>query len=297
MSIPLLLGPIDSGSSFNIVSIQNNQPFVLNGAQITGGGIIYYWESNIAILAASTNLPTFSASGNVDSLTISDTVNGGGVAFRADGVTIGNAQSPIPIKLTQPSFANWWPPDILLSRAIYTIFNGSGATGAVLITTSGTGPTIPANNIIILPTLWYFACTSAGFNELKPTTSPSTLNNWFCAVNPGITGCTGAGGGLATRSGWTNLNDCNIGNNYTYCPVGDVCGDSNCKGPCPVPYYDCNFASGNYECFFDVNKFLPGTNWWNSPYFVASITTVVLSIIIFIIVIIIVDRKQEPAKK
>ena len=288
MSIPLLLGPVDTGSSFMIVSIQNNQPFFLNGSPFNGG-IIYYWESNLQIALTSSTIGIFSAEGTVDALKLTDQQNSGGMSFRADDITIGNADEPLAIKFIQTAFANWFPPDVLLSRAVYTIVNGSGATARIFITPSPTGPSIPANNIIILSLLWFFNCNPQTFQELKTPTD--TLGNWFCVVNSSLTGCTGGTSPLlVTRSGWTNLNDCNIGDDYTYCPAGQICGNSNCKGPCSVSYYDCDFESNNYVCVFDPNKFLPGTEWWNSPYFVGAMVAIVISIVIFVIVALIANR-------
>ena len=289
MSIPSLLGPIDTGDSFMITSIRGGQPFVLNGAPFENG-LVYYWESNLDTIVASTTLGVFRAQGTIDALTIMDTINSGGIAFRSNGTTIGNATVPATLKMQQPNFANWFPPDIFLSSVPYTILNSSGVTANVLTAvpgTGGTGPTIPANNIIILPVLWYFNCTSSGAYDVynQPL---ATLVNWFCVVTPNNPGCTGI---VLTDSGWTNLPDCMVGNSYTYCPVGDQCGTDNCKGPCSVIYDDCKFSAGsNYVCVFDPEKYIADERWWTSPYFIGGVVGLIVIAIILIILVFAVAR-------
>lgn len=288
MSVPQLLGPIDTGSSFMITSIQNNQPFILNAAGITGG-FVYYWESNLTTIAASPRVGVFTAQGTLDSLVIHDDMNGGGIGFRSDGVTIGNAPRPATVKMSQSSFANWFPPDIFLSTVQYTLYNPSGATASILTSvpgTGGTGPTILANNLIILPVLWYTNCTASG-NYTFINQPPASIINWFCVASPGLTGCSGIS---LIQSGWTNLEDCMVGDEYEYCPTGDICGDSNCKGPCTEMFDDCNFSSGNYVCVFDPNKFFSSTQWWESPYFIGAIIAIILLIIVIIIMIYVIAR-------
>lgn len=285
MSIPLLLGPVDTSTPFMFASIQNSQPYILNGAPLNSG-IIYYWEPNLSTISASQNLPVFTASGSLNSLLLIDTVNNGGVAFRADGVTLGNATEPVGVNMSQSMYANWWPPDILLSRAIYTITNPSGSTAQVLTSNSGTGTTIPANNLIVLPVFWYFNCMSNGNYDVINQPLDSAVN-WVCTVNSGVTGCTGLS---ITPTGWTNIADCNNGANYTYCPTAQTCGNSNCNGPCSVIYYDCDYNSGNYSCVFDASKYIADTQWWTSPWFIGIVVGSVLLILILIIIIFAVIR-------
>jgi len=285
-----------TGSSFMIVSIQNNAPFILNGAPFQGG-LLYYWESNLTTIELSSTLGIFTAEGTLDSLTISDTKNGGGIAFEANGTTIGNALRPATIKMSQSLFANWFPPDIFLSAVIYSMFNSNGATAGILTSPPGTGgtggTTIPANNIIILPVLWYFNCTSSGRYDVinQPINS---IINWFCVVSPDIQGCNNIN---ITKSGWTNLSDCIVGNNYSYCPTGHLCGNNNCNGPCSVIYDDCNFSSNNYVCVFDPTKFFADTQWWESPYFIGAVVGVFVIIIILIIVAFVVARHGRIVNK
>lgn len=283
MSIPQLIGPISTASSFMFASIQNGQPFILNTTQVTGG-ILYYWDSDLVDVASNQSMAIFTAKGTLDSLTIFDSNNQGGIAFRSDGITIGNAVVPATIKMFQPSFTNWFPPDIFLSAVEYTLFNQSGVTATVLTAipgTGGTGPTIPANNIIILPINWYFNCTSSGqYDQVNEPTE--SLVNWFCTVNEAITGCTGIG---IVPSGWTELSDCTIGNRFMYCATGTICGNNNCNGPCSTIEDDCSFSSGQYTCTFDINKFVNDTQWWESPYFIGVVIGSVFIVIVIIILI------------
>lgn len=289
VSLPALIGPVDTGASFMIVSIQNGQPFALNSAT-SGGSLIYYWEPSLQVLAQNTAFPVFSFSGTVNAVSVNDTVNGGGIGFRADNLTIGNAGQPTPINFKQTMFANLFPPDILLSRVIYSLINNStGATAHILTTNSGTGPNIPADNIVVLPVFWYFNCSSSGTYDVTNTPAGSLIN-WFCTVNSGATGCSQVS---FTRSGWTNVADCMTGNNYQYCLANTICGNNNCKGPCSVIYNDCVFSSGNYQCVFDADKFFTESNWWTSPYFIGVLVAIVLLVIILIIIIYVVNRKPQ----
>ena len=297
---PALLGPVDTGSSFMLVSIQNNQPYILNGAPYDNG-IIYYWESNLTTILLGSRLGIFIAAssgntgfpGNNFNITMVDSVNGGNVEFRSDGVTIGNGSQASHLIFQQNIYSNWWPPDVFLSTVPYTILNTSGETAGILTTPSGTGTTILADNIIILPVLWYFNCTNNGSYDII-NYPLDTVTNWFCLVNPGITGCSQTD---IIQSGWTNLPDCTVGNNYLYCPAGELCGNGGCKGPCSVIYDDCNYKSGTYLCQFNADKYFTETNWWTSPIFIGIIIAIVLVIFVLIIVTIAVMRHGKKIKK
>lgn len=288
MSNPFLLGPIVSGAPFMMVSIQGpqNTAYILNGAPL-GQGVIYYWESNPNNLTKM--LPIFTSSGTAGSVTISDSTNGGGIAFRTDGKTIGNAASPIPIKMDQTTYAPWWPPDTFIYGPFYTIFNSRGATGLVLTANASTAPTIPANTILILPVTWYFNCSSSGTYDTI-TIPSSSLLNWFCNVESSQQFCDG----VTTIKGWTNITDCTNGFIYKYCPVGQNCGNNTCQGPCPQSYYDCDFSSGTYVCDFDSTKFFSSTMWYTSPYFIGAVIAIALIIVIFLIGIFLALRRGTP---
>lgn len=294
---PQLIGPVETGASFMIASIQNNQPYILNGAPYNNG-TIYYWESNLSTILIGSELGIFTAESSSQTqdtvnITMKDTVNGGSVGFRSDGVTIGNGSQPSTLKFQQGIYANWWSPDIFLSAVPYTIFNTAGQTAGILTTPSGTGTTIPANNIIILPVLWYFNCTNNGsYNVINAPLD--TVTNWFCLVNPNISQCARVS---IAGSGWTNLNDCTIGNKYLYCPVGDICGYNSCNGPCSVNYDDCNYKSGTYICQFNAKNYFTETKWWTSPIFIGSVIGIILIIIILIIIAIAVARHGQKIHK
>lgn len=291
-SLPPLIGPIDTGESFMIVSIRNNIPFVLTGFTPSGQvGVSYYWESNLETINTSTQVGVFTADGTLNSLIIKDSINGGGIAFTVDGRTIGNAAIPGNIRMSQSLYANLFPPDIFLSGVAYTMYNtNNGATAYIHTTPSLTGPTIPANNIIILPVLWYFNCNSSGsYNVINQPLN--SIVNWFCLASPTIAGCSGLN---LVPGGWTNLSDCTVGNKYTYCPNGNICGQGNCKGPCSVIYDDCNLSSsGNppsYVCVFNSSKYFADTKWWQSPYFIGAVIAVVVVIILLLLITIAVAR-------
>lgn len=292
MSLPPLLGPVDIGASFMLASLQNGQPFVLNASPVPGG-FLYYWESSLEVIAQTQRLGIFSAQGSLNSLTLHDAVNGGGIAFRSDGITIGNAPEPATVKMSQSGLANWNPPDIFLSAVPYTLYNSSGVTAHVLTAiTGGTGPvipSIPADNLVILPVLWYFNCNSSGKYDVINQPFNSVVN-WFCVANSSTSGCSGID---ITPSGWTTLGECTVGNRYTYCPTGNVCGNNNCKGPCSSEADDCNFSNGQYVCAFDINRFVNDTEWWESPYFIGGIFATIFIIIIIFIVIYVIGRGSQ----
>jgi hypothetical protein len=296
MSIPFLLGPVDTQDSFMLASIQNGNPYVLDAAPL-GSGVIYYWNSGSGPtgLDAFGILPVFTANGTTDALALSDSTNGGGLGLRSDGVTLGNAPSPLALNWSQPDFATWQPPDVLLSRVQYSVLNSSGATTQILTGPTGNAPTIPADNVIILPVIWYSGCTQSGstVNIQAEINQPAdSIENWFCLVNSGITGCTGA---ALIQSGWTNLTDCVNDINYDYCPTGSTCGSDNCNGPCGAVYEDCLLGTNsNYECIINPEAAFADTAWWKSPYFIGAVIGIVVLILVIIFVIFILVRKGRP---
>lgn len=294
MATTFLLGPIETGASFMITSIQGKKPYVLNGAPFNNG-IIYYWEEDLGKVVSATGagLGLFSASGSLNSLTITDSNNGGGIGFSSDGVTLVNTILPPEIEMSQSMYANWWPPDIFLSGAVYTIKNTAGSTAKIFTSRSGTGSTISADNIIIVPVRWYFNCTSSG--RYDTVTKPAdSLINWFCDTDPGLTGCSEIS---LARSAWTNLPDCTDGKRYEYCPPDKTCGDSNCKGPCPEIYYDCDFSNTNFKCVFDPRKFIDDTEWWTTPYFIGLVIGIAVIIVVITLMIFAVVRGGSKVKQ
>jgi len=300
MPDPFLLGPITSGAPFMIASVQGtNQPAILNTYPSENGTISYYWELSLDTLNGSTGIPVFSSSGVANNTTIIDSINGGGIGFDSDGVTIINVTDPRPINLSQTTFATWWPPDTFLSGIPYTILNGSGATGSIVSACTGcppacTGcPTIPADNIVILPVNWYFNCTSSG--QYNSITDPlASITSWYCVFDPSNDICSGVD---TPSGGWTNLPDCQAGIVYRYCLNGKVCGDTNCNGPCSLIYYDCDSSSGNFTCKFDVTKYFEDTKWYETPYFIGSAVGLLVLIIIVMIVVFVLIRNTKEARE
>lgn len=298
--IPPLIGPIETGASFMIASLQNERPYILNTAPFAGD-IIYYWEDDLRKIVNDSSMGVFTSQGTVDSLTISDSLNGGGLGFRSGGVVVGHAGVPSRLKMEQPSYATWWPPDIFLSAVVYTMYDASTGLEAEIFTarsgTGSTGPniptilTIPANNIIIVPVLWYSNCASSGTYDLinQPL---SSVVNWFCVANSSGMGCSDI---PILKSGWTNLPDCVTGNFYSYCPVNDLCGNNACNGPCSVIYNDCTFSSSsnNFSCVFNPERFINDTKWWQSPYFIGAVIGIVAIILIIIVIFVVIYRRNS----
>lgn len=293
MSLPSIIGPVTNGTAFMFASLQDGVPFILNSAAVTGG-VQYYWDSDLVNIVQNQRMGIFTTEGPLDNMTIHDSLNNGNIGFEPDGVTITRTTFPVKVKMSQPSYTNWSSPDLFLSSVPYTLYNSAGATAyvrtAVTGTTGNTGTIVPADNLVVLPVKWYFNCIQSGNNiTYNAIQDPrSSVVNWFCLANTGTTGCTGI---QIAPNGWTNLDDCTVGNQYMYCPVNNVCGDNNCNGPCPSSLNECSFSNGRYACVFDPNKLI-GDEWWKSPYFIGAIVAAVLLIIIFIILIYIVGRSK-----
>lgn len=288
MATTFVLGPIDNGSSFMLASVQNGVPYILNAAPF-GTGIIYYWESDLKIIYAAPTLPVFSAQGTPSAANITDSVNGGGIAFRSDAITLGNADTPTALKFSQTSYATWWPPDTFLSGAVYTIFNSAGATAGILTNAAGTGASLAANNVIILPVNWFFSCTSSGSYDSITAPSSSAVN-WACVINGSDPACKDLSS--IVKSGWTNLADCQNGVVYKYCTTSQTCGVSNCNGPCSVLYDDCTYSSSssNYSCVFNPEKFVTETKWYTTPWFIGIVIGIAALILVIVIIMFAVLR-------
>lgn len=287
MSIPLLLGSIQTGQSFMIVTIQNGKPMVLNSIS-KDKNLEYYWEPDLS--KASNSFGIFKAIGNsIDSVTIMDTNpnNQGYLGFKSDGVTITNVLSPVSMKFTQSKFSNWYSPDLFLSSVPYSIFNSNGKLANIYLSSS-INTTVPANNIIILPVTWYSNCSPESYDIINDPLN--SVLNWFCNIDNSISLCQNAS---IIKSGWTNITDCNHGIFYNYCSLNQYCGDSGCNGPCRNSYDDCIFLKvlNNFTCVLDPKKFFTETKWWLNPYFLGIVGTIVIIIIGIIIILIIIVYK------
>jgi hypothetical protein len=282
------IGPITVGASFMFVSIQNNIPYILNGVSYDNG-ISYYWESDYGIISKSPTIPVFSASGSLSSLKLKDSTNGGGLSFRQDGVTIGNSNTPSTIIMSQNTYANWDYPDIFLANITYSMTNPSNTPAQILITNSGTGPTIVADNIIIIPGAYYYNCTSTTCKQ--NTNIKTSISNWFCSVN--TTYCNNK----PFVTGWTELDDGSIGFEYPYCPINSYCGSiDTCKGPCSASIDTCVFSNDNYICKLSPSASL-NTNWISSTYFLIAIVALGFFIVMGIILLFYIMKKSLTSFK
>lgn len=293
MSLPQVLGPINSGDSFVFVSIQNGVQYVLNGANFNSG-IVYYWESNVSTIINSNNIPVFTVNGNLDSLLLKDNTNGGTMSFRSDGTTIGNSITASNISMKQFQFSDWNSPVLFLSKAVYTLYNPSGEIANVLTQIpSESNNVIPADNLIVLPIYWFFNCTSTKYNYFN--NPKDSILNWICFSNPDINICRTIS---LVKSAWTNLSDCSIGNVYSYCPSGQLCNYNSCKGPCPVTHENCNYNANNnnFQCDFDSEKYFNDTKWYLSPYFIIFVVGLIIVVIVCIIIIVGVFIYQNRKK-
>lgn len=271
------LGVINTSASFLIVSLQNNDPYVLNGVSPSSGSILYYWEKNLTSALNGSFLPIFMSSSS-GSPVIQDTTNGGGIGFRSDGITIGNALNPPSIKITQTQYTPPNPPGLFLSNVIYTIYNNIGDIATVLTSPSTSSSTILANNIIILPVLWYFDCTTNG-NYYTINTPENSLINWFCLNSDNSpTECQNMS--LAPDLTWTNIPECIQNVNYQYCTYDNLCGEqNNCNGPCSNTNDICEIQSPSNV--FGCTSGSSVINW--TPIFIGILIFLAITIVIFVV--------------
>lgn len=288
-------GGIKAGDSFLLVTILANgsttTPAILNAAP-NGNGFIYYWETNIALLLTSTIMPVFSATTTVitsgtsqtTALLIMDTINSGGMGYRQDGVTLGNAVSPSPITISNPTFAPWGDPYVLLANIPYSITNSTGASARIFLGNTTSSQTIAATNITILPVTIYGNCP-----QCASVTDPhGAAANWYCLTNPQGVVC---GSVNTLNPTWTLLSDASAKLIYSYCPTGQVCGSSSCRGPCPQSYDDCDPSGNTFTCVINPERYLTTVKWYQSPYFIAAVIFVLIMIVLVIIVVIVVVRR------
>lgn len=289
MSIPFLLGPIPISASFMIVTVgSDNVPAVLASNNLAGV-TRYTWVTNLDNLVSTTQpatLGSFLAKGDLNSLTITDTIAGVGLGITGiagANVLIG-MDKPTPVTMTQTSVANWNPPNLFLASIPYklTTTNGSSVTIGQYVNP----------DLYIIPFQWYFTCP-VGCCSL--TTANEILPNLFCLFNNTSDWCVT--GPIQTYpitdQGWTNPTDCKAGVIYTYCPVGANCGTSNCNGPCPQNHFICELEDSQFACEVDPNRI--HTKWWESAIFIGGVIGLGLLVIFFIVLIFIVSRHGKSA--
>lgn len=161
--------------------------------------------------------------------------------------------------------------------------------------------TINANNVLLIPSTWYYTCTSNTYNDIQG--SSYSLYYWYCMsletgvigiqaeVNgfTGLSGYTGICDNLATPPyGFASVADCNIGYNFSYCDYNVKCGqnsENNCYGYCDNVYDICDYIGNNkYECKFNFIDYTVD----KAPLLKNKIVYVFLIILIVIIIIAII---------
>ena len=289
--IPKILGPIDVGSSFMIASIQSGEPNVLLYEKPN-----YYWSPVVDTTDRNVQSFNYNTGDSADSILIYDTTNGGGVGFLSNGTTITKNSSPSPIKFSQSLVQPWLPPSLVLSALVYKLSNAKTGKTARIATSSDATSFIDADNIILVPAIWYVLCKG----QSSPVTTNTTLesiNSWFCLVDPDYS-ILCPQFAKSAPGGWTSLSDCQSGFVYEYCPAGSSCGTKNCKGPCSEVYYDCDYESNTLSCKFNGSKFVKDDKWWESPYFIGGIVGfIALTIAIGILWGVLSQRESEKARK
>jgi len=274
MNNPFLLGPINSDNSVMLVSIQNKTPYILNLSK----NLQYYWEDDINSLK---NPVVFNISQNQsinNAFNFLDATNGGYLSFDPlDNVTVINSQTSTNILFTQPLYNPWDPPTLFLASVIYTLSNVTVQTLKI--------QNIPANNIIILPSLWYYGCSVDGNFNIINNAKASAIN-FFCSISfksycPSV-----------LKPAWTTQKDCIDGMVYNYCTVEknwNYCGTDNCNGPCLQSGTFCNFNSDNTFTCISTNKYAAGP-FWKTPWFLG--TVIGLAGIIFFLIILLIIIKE-----
>lgn len=283
--VPFLIGPVDIGSSFMMVTTLNNIPYVLVSLYIEQlGATVYGLENNLTTVFDSgtinENLAIFTASGTLDAVQLTDVVIGGGMATNTEGQLINVPNDPQTLVMSQSQFANWNPPNLFLTMTDYSISQTNGSP-----VTIGSHTSLKFN---ILPLTWYYTCRGNACCNLN--TAGTILSNWFCIYDSTQAWCHNDDTFPITTTGWTSLADCTTGNVYTYCPPQQYCGNNNCKGPCQNISSNCNWQSNQYGCQVDLNKAAANLKWWESPLFIGGMVGLGVLIIFFVILIFVVAR-------
>jgi hypothetical protein len=305
----IILGGIPAGQGFiwvtKVLINGTMLPAVLNSAPL-GAGIIYYWETNMTVAFIS-SIPVFSATttvtdaGKTTALLITDTINPGGVAYRSDGLTLGHADLAAPLIVTNPTYAPWGDPFVVLANIPYSITVGDKLAQIYTGSTTASA-TINAQNIYFLPVTSYGDCTTTTAPVCQQITDPhAALRNWYCINTPGSLLCSGP---APLNPSWVSLPDASSHLIFNYCLAGTGCGDktgtdpaTSCRGPCPDTYNDCNpTITANkeglpFQCVLNPGRYVTTVKWYQSPYFIAALIFVVIMIILVIIVAIAILRK------
>lgn len=290
MGSQYILGPINTNTSFMFVTLIDQKPYILKLSTF-GGLNLYYWESRLDMITA--DISVFVASGTTpNNVSFHSTKPVGYMGVNANHNPV-LVLTPVSFKIFEPAFATWNSPTLFLGDVAYEMHTEDG-TLLQIPTDSQGGSRVPATGIFILPVAFYSICNGSTYQSI--TMANASLVNWLCSQkyvpsHPDyITFCSGFS---TIPSGWTNLQDCMVGNEYVYCPTGTVCGTNNCNGPCQTTGTICGITSNNtdtYKCIVNTNP--TNTQWWHSPYFIATVIGFSILIIIMIIILIITPKKS-----
>jgi hypothetical protein len=282
------LGPISNGASFLLVGIAGTGPSASIGVltyQPNTPAPNQYYFGNAQTTVGNQNLAVLTASGTPDALIVADSTNGGYLGYASNGGTlyVDNSTEPVILTFSQPFFAQWWPPDSLLSGVPYVL----GTTGV-----TGTDP----YTYFALPVVSYYLCGGTNNPGQQINDPIDAALNFLCLVQPAQATCSRF---TTIDGGWSLQSDCTAGAQYEYCTVGSLCGASTCNGPCSEPYYDCTYDTGangpEFTCVFNPSKYVKDTKWWESPYFIGFMIGIVILIVLFILLAVFVFKKAQSA--
>lgn len=285
-----LQGPITTGSQVMLSYIVGKTVYILNTYTAADGTLSLLLDSNISSIAGNVgSVPIFAVTGSSTQIQLQQP-GLGGLGYDANGdaqITV-NAANLGPL---QSSFATWSFNNILLTGVPYQLQNQVGKDITFSYGSSTTNPTTPTidgttTQILFLPVTWFFGCQGGqpGFENDDP--GQSILGS-YCSLNPGATLCS-----EIQTQGWTTVEECQQGVSYSYCLVGETCGNSNCNGPCSSDLFDCGASNGNFSCSFDINNLFMG-EWWIAPWFIGVVIIIVILFIILIIVAYLGPRSKK----
>ena len=278
--IPNLLGPINQGDSFMIVTIIANIPYILD----LNSTNTYYWSTDISSFSIFNGFKQFTK--DPFNISVQD-INGGNLSINTDNQLI-NTNDNTLFEFNQTIFSSWNFPTIFLSRVKYQLLYNDFIVNILF-----NNILLPGRNIIILPINWYFGCSNNSNNFNVINDPEQSVVNWFCNVNSNLPICSNT---EIITDAWTNITDCNNNIFYNYCPTNTICGDASnlqntsCKGPCPSIQYNCNLINNNYSCVW--NNQVPN-QWWKSPYFIGLLIGLFLLLIVAIILIPLLAEKKN----
>lgn len=295
------LGPISDQQGVVILSLIDNSPYYLNSVTGSNSSINYYWENSISVLDKTNFTPlTFSFNGTINSdqtivASFSDQVNTGSYLSVSNGI-LSSSNSIATLNLSQSLFANWNPPDILLSGAPYTIFDNNNNVVEVY-TDSELKDKAAANSVFFMsyPSVVNCTTSSGGTASAQYADAGYIISSWICNIS-GNTGSFCTSNDFASFL-WTQASDCLQGVKYAYCPTGDTCGSQdNCNGPCTDNIETCKLDSNsNFSCQIDPKKII--SNWYKNKLVLGVLIGVAGFIFLIIVIMAIVFFKRKSSKQ